>query len=62
MTAAQIDESEALLQAEGVVEQLEAEAVRFARSFVARAVELAEDVWAEAESLRSEGRWGANGS
>jgi hypothetical protein len=58
VTAAQIDESETLSQAEGVVEQLEAEAVPFARSFVARAVELAEDVWAEAESLRSEGRRG----
>ena len=47
-------ESEAVAEAEELVAQVEAEARRFARSLVARALEIAEDVWAEAKSARDE--------
>jgi len=48
------EEENALSRAEQLVEQLEADAVRAARSLVARVVEIAEDVWAEAKSKRDE--------
>ncbi len=52
MTTTQIDETEAFAHAEELVAQVEAEAVRFARSLLAHALEIVEDVWAEAESAR----------
>jgi ATP-dependent protease HslVU (ClpYQ) peptidase subunit len=47
------DPADALASAEDLVAQLEHELRQFARSLVARAVEVAEDIWAEAESERS---------
>ncbi len=52
MTSPQAGESEALSHAENLVEQLEADARRFAQSLLSRALEVAEDVWAEAKSAR----------
>jgi hypothetical protein len=48
MTTQSVETEEALAQAEDLVQRLELEA----RRFVARAVEFAEDVWAEAQSVR----------
>ena len=45
---------EAVAQAEELVAQLEAEARHFARSLVARALEIAEDILAEARSAQQE--------
>lgn len=50
------DESEALVRAEALVAQVEADAVRLARSLAARALEIAEDVWAEAKTARDDSR------
>jgi len=50
----QLDESEVLTHAEELVAQFEAEARRLVSSFVARAFEIAEDVWAEAQNRRDE--------
>ncbi|HKA26640.1 MAG TPA: hypothetical protein VKD88_04655 [Gaiellaceae bacterium] len=47
------DPADALASAEALVAQLENEVRQFARSLVARAVEVAEDIWAEAESEHS---------
>lgn len=47
------DPADALASAEALVSQLENEVRQFARSLVARAVEVAEDIWAEAESEHS---------
>jgi len=47
------DPADALASAEALVSQLENEVRQFARSLVARAVEVAEDIWAEAESENS---------
>jgi hypothetical protein len=49
------NEDSALERAELLVRRLEDDAERIARSVVARAVELAEDVWAEAQSVRGQG-------
>ena len=48
MTTQPVDADDAVALAEDVVQQLELEA----RRFVARVVEFAEDVWAEAQSVR----------
>jgi hypothetical protein len=45
-------EDEAVAQAEELVAQVEAEARRMVHAFVARALELAEDILAEARSAR----------
>ena len=52
----QVQESEPLAQAEELVAQIEAEARQFARSLLARALEIGEDVWAEAKSVRDDNR------
>jgi hypothetical protein len=52
----QPEESDALARAEQLVAQLEADAVRVARSFVARVVEVAEDLWVEAKDKHEDGR------
>ncbi len=52
MTPPQAGESDALLHAENLVQQLEADAQRLAHSLLARALEVAEDVWAEAKTAR----------
>lgn len=50
----QVSESEVLEHAEELVAQVEADTRRLARSLLARALEIAEDVWAEAQSARDE--------
>ena len=52
------DTTDALASAEDLVAQLENEVRQFARSLVARAVEVAEDIWAEAETVSAEIRSG----
>jgi hypothetical protein len=52
------EEREPLVRAEAMVARLEASAVQFAASLVARAVEIAEDAWAEARSVRDASRPG----
>jgi hypothetical protein len=47
-------EDPAVAQAEEIVAQLEAEARRLANALVARALEIVEDIWAEAKSARDE--------
>ena len=47
-------ESDAIAQAEALVAEVEAEARRFACSLVARALEIAEDILAEARTAREE--------
>lgn len=56
MTATQPDEESALGRAEVIAKRLEEEAERLARSTLARAVELAEDIWAEAQGERRKQR------
>ena len=48
------DTTDALASAEDLVAQLENEVRQFARFLLARAVEVAEDIWAEAESVSAE--------
>jgi hypothetical protein len=50
------DRSEAFERAEALVAQLEAEALIWARSVLARVLEIAEDIWAEAQSAHDENR------
>jgi hypothetical protein len=50
------DRSEASERAEALVAQLEAEALIWARSILARVLEVAEDIWAEAKSAHDENR------
>lgn len=52
MAAPQV-EAEAVERAERLLDELEEEARRLISVGVARAVEVAEDIWAEAQSLRS---------
>jgi DNA-directed RNA polymerase specialized sigma24 family protein len=54
MTPAEAREAELLADAEDRVAQFERDARRFARSLVARAFELAEDILAEASLVREE--------
>jgi hypothetical protein len=49
---AQADEESAVERAEVLVKRLEKDAGRIARLAVARAVEVAEDLWAEAQGAR----------
>jgi hypothetical protein len=51
VTAAPTEPDSALERAERIVERFEDDARRLVRSAVARAVEVAEDVWAEARSV-----------
>lgn len=55
MTATPPDADSPLERAEVLVARLEEDAVRLARSALARVVEVAEDVWAEARSVRDQG-------
>ncbi len=56
---AQVGESEVLAHAEELVAQVEADTRQLAHSLLARAFEIAEDVWAEAQSARDELRAGS---
>ena len=49
-----VSERELLEHAEELVAQLEADTRLLARSLLARAFEVAEDVWAEAQTVRDE--------
>jgi hypothetical protein len=50
----QLSESEVLAHAEELVAQVEADTRQLARSLLARVFEIAEDLWAEAQSARGE--------